>query len=100
MKKLTLDTINLETRESNCDFCHKDKNCVQSLPIITFKNKYKEKFTIEDYNLSCGFWGTKKTVIGNVLSEMVCAGERERVESRADICLDCIKQLYELTKNL
>lgn len=99
MKKLTIGH-GLEQRKAFCNFCEEgDKDCIKgSLETTVF---YQHPITelskvIEDYKFNLL---NKRVILGGVSCKpvVITYEDREKKES-ADICIDCIRQLYKITK--
>lgn len=128
MRTLTLttlqekETIGLEERNATCSFCGESgKKCIKgSLPleveyssiktdtIKVPKGEMKYEKIIKDYNYG-GFFNRRKYIVGELEYKYVADDysyeriiKEDKIKTEADdadICIDCIKQLYDLTKN-
>lgn len=119
MKKLTLGFA-LEQRKANCNFCgESDKDCVKGVLPDYFEylstTKYDWKYAIEkeEYGYAIDDWESgafggrkikgKKCEYMKIPSEtkyykVVIEEKKMKQEACADICKDCVNQLYKLWK--
>lgn len=107
MKKLSLktepETIKLLKGEAQCNFCgEEDKECIMGsveLEVEYPVYKTRIKSVVEDYEyLHYLFGKTKKVVLKESYENVITETNCEKKSDKADICLDCIKQLAQLTK--
>ena len=96
MIKLSLGK-HLEQRGSQCNFCGEKKNCIRgSVPLYGIVYGTEYKYVIDDYHPS--FFGNKKIIEGDTGYKRVIVSKNIEPLDNADICHDCIKQLYNLIK--
>lgn len=104
MKKLTFNEfVVLERRPALCNFCGQyHDNCIKgTLELENYIPKTVTRYVVKDFDCDTTFTGKMIYKCKNrpELGKAVVDGEYDKEKSGADICPDCVRQLYKLIKS-